>query len=90
MGCTEMTDGKVVGLYGAFAPVPAVHEGVVEVLREALERAEAGDVVGVVVCRLHFDGLSSYDIAGMIGGYSLLGALGCARADVEEIVRGSD
>lgn len=83
-----MDEGKIVGLFGYLPGVPAVNESAVSVLRDALERAEAGDVVGVVVCRLHSDGLSSYDVAGMIGGYSLLGALGCARADVEEVVRG--
>lgn len=82
-----MTDGNVISLNGGPSFERISNENTVDALREALVRAEAEEIVGVVICQLHFDQGSSYDIAGMIGGYSLLGALGCAQSELVDIVR---
>ena len=41
----------------------------------------------MVIAVLNHDGSSGYFIGGRVGGYSLLGALEVARAEVMEVVR---
>lgn len=59
----------------------------IETLRDMLAKAEAGEVVGAVVAVLYHDGLSGFQIGGMIGGYSLLGAVELAKADLVEVLQ---
>ena len=66
----------VVSLRGGIVPQEGVpNASVIEALEEALERARSGEIQGVAIAQLHADRLASYAIAGIIGGYSLLGAL---------------
>ncbi|MEW4469010.1 hypothetical protein AB1K62_14380 [Parasphingorhabdus sp. JC815] len=65
------------------------HAGCVAKLKELLERAEAGDLTGIVCAGLHSDGTASYSIAGMIGPYSLLGATDMARTELIELMKGA-
>jgi glycine/D-amino acid oxidase-like deaminating enzyme len=45
-----------------------------------LERAEAGEVIGIAVAAVNAKGSASYSVGGMIGAYGLLGALDMAKA----------
>jgi hypothetical protein len=45
-----------------------------------LEQVRAGEVIGFVIAKAHFDHLGSYEIAGYVGAYSTLGALEMAKA----------
>ena len=64
---------------------PHVSEVCVDVLRDLLQRAEAGEVTGVGLAALHCNGDASYHVAGHIGGFSMLGALDMVRAELVEI-----
>ena len=70
---------EVVGLFGKADlgnPVPSC----VAALRDLLERAEAGEVIGVALAAVNAKGSASYSVGGMIGAYGLLGAVDMAKA----------
>jgi hypothetical protein len=72
-------------LFGGVVPgMGTPNEGCIDVLEGLLERARAGELVGVVCAATHSDNMASYVLAGMIGPYSLLGALELAKADLIE------
>lgn len=77
---------NVASLYGGPTGVPEVNDLAVEVLRDMLAKAEAGEVVGVVIASLRHDGLAGFRTGGKVGGYSLLGALEMAKADMVAIL----
>lgn len=79
-------DDKVISLSGRPVGIPERSEAVLEILREVLERAEAGEVVGVAVVMLHSDGLSSYQFGGRVGGYGMLGAMAVCQNGIRRIV----
>jgi hypothetical protein len=79
-----MTD-NVAPLFGGPRHVREVNEIAVAALEEALEAARSGEVVGVVIARLHHDNLSSYQIAGKIGGYGIIGALEVVKAELTHL-----
>lgn len=76
--------GKVASLFGDDVITPEPNAGCIAHLRDLLEKAEAGEIVGFVCASLHRDKLSSYTIAGMIGPYSLLGAVDMAHHELRE------
>jgi len=73
---------SVVALHGGEVNAYTPNEGCIKALREMLEMAEAGEIAGIVCARLHGDNLGSYTIAGMIGPYSLLGAMDMAHDEL--------
>lgn len=77
-------NGTVTSLNGGPVGVLAPNEDAIELLEDMLERAKSGDIVGVAVCALHYDAAASYSVAGLVGGYSLLGALEMAKAELIE------
>lgn len=80
--------GSVASLFGGEVVAPGVpNAGCVAKLKEILERAEAGDVTGIVCVCLHSDRTGSYSVAGMIGPYSMLGAVEMAKADLIDAMR---
>ena len=76
--------GEVTALYGGEVNRLTPNEGCVAHLRELLQRAEAGEITGIVCASLHADNLCSYTIAGMIGPYSLLGAIEMAKSELQD------
>lgn len=83
-----MSEGKVVSLNGGPTGVREVNEDLVEALRRALEAAESGEYVGGAMCFLVFDTAVQMEMAGKVGGYSLLGGINVLRDDLSDIVRG--
>lgn len=79
--------GNVASLYGGPTGQPEPNETCIEVLREWLAMAEAGEVVGVVMAGLCHDRMTRYQVAGTVGGYGLIGAVEMAKADLVEVVR---
>lgn len=73
---------NVTAIFGGPTGVPSRDENAVTVLRDLLERAEAGEVVAVAVAAMTHDGLASCHTGGLIGAYSMIGALEVAKADV--------
>jgi hypothetical protein len=84
-----MTD-KVTSLYGDQISTGEPVQSCVNTLRKVFEQAEAGEVVGVALVCLYRDGAGGYHVAGRVGGYSMLGAMEAARADLLDVVRGED
>ena len=77
---------NVKSLYGGPTGLPERNERAIEVLTDMLQKAQAGEVVGVVVASLHHDGLAGCRIGGVVGGYSLLGAVEMAKIDLISIM----
>lgn len=73
---------SVVSLHGGPTSLPEPDENCIACLQGLLERAQAGEVIGVAIAARHCDGLASVNIAGKINGYSLLGAMEIARKRV--------
>lgn len=78
---------KVVSISGGAVPTREPNATCIAALTEWLEMARAGEIVGVVMAALHHDGLGSFAICGTVGGYSMIGALEIAKADLVEINR---
>lgn len=77
---------EVVALNGGITPATAEpRESVITLLREALARAESGQMQAVGLVYMDADSLTSYALAGVCGSYSLVGgAYVLAAALVEE------
>ena len=78
---------NVTAIFGGPTHQPEVNETCVRVLREWLEMAESGEIVGVAMAGLCADHAARYAVGGKVGGYGMLGALDMARADLVEINR---
>lgn len=75
--------------------IPAVNprepnEVLVNTLRELLERAESGEIVGMAAGFMHGDGQSHWTVAGAVGAFSLIGALRMAEHDLIQVTRSLD
>lgn len=79
---------KVVPLFGQplFSGEPS--EAVIHRLEELLEQARAGSVVGVAFVGVNQAGDAEYRVVGRVGGFSMQGALDCARQEVLKINMG--
>ena len=80
---------KVVALRGEFKPQqPEVNERLIEELERLLEAARAGEIIGMAGSYLHPEKGASYSFAGVVGSYSLIGGLECAKERLLSIVLG--
>lgn len=80
--------GDVKSMFGGPSGLPEVSEVAVSTLRDLLERAEAGELIGVAAVCVHCDGAASYNIGGRVGGFSAIGALEMAKAELLEVNNG--
>lgn len=80
--------GSVSALHGGEIIRPTPNSGCVAKLRELLEQAENGEIVGITCASLHGDGTASYTIAGMVGPYAMLGAVSMAESELKDWMRG--
>lgn len=78
---------NVASLHGGEITLGEPNPGCVAKLKELLERAEAGEITGIVCASLHSDKLASYSIAGLVGPYSLLGATDMAQSELLDIMK---
>lgn len=78
---------KVIAIHGGPTGQPEPNEKTIQVLESWLEMAKSGEIIGVAMAGLCADGYSRYSLAGFIGGYSMLGALDVAKAEILGIVR---
>jgi hypothetical protein len=85
-------DNKVVDMYSGLDVTPGQpNQKCVDTLKEALEQAESGEISGVVIVkRVTASGEGVYDIGGVVGGYSMLGAIQCVGTGLERIAMGED
>ena len=78
---------NVASLHGGEIMRGEPNAGCVAKLRELLERAEAGDITGIVCASLHSDKTASFAIAGMVGPYAMLGSVEMAKDRLIELMR---
>lgn len=69
-----MTD-NVASLFGGPTGQREVNQFCIDALEAMLQKAKAGEVIGVAMACMYHDGLAAYEMGGMIGGYPMLGAL---------------
>ena len=80
--------GNVKSLFGGPTGVPEPNETCISQLEEMLEMAKAGEIIGVSVAAVTKDGLALYRLAGLVGGFSMLGAMDVAKAELIDLNRG--
>lgn len=78
---------NVVEVFGGPSGLPEPNAACIAALEAWLEMARSGEIIGVALAGLCHDRASRYSVAGMCGGYSMIGAIEVARADLLEIVR---
>lgn len=84
-----MDGPKVVSLDGAPLPQPGQpNERAVDLLRRLLEQAESGKIIGVSAAVLHDDKWATYYVGGMVGGFSMLGAVDCMHHELVKTALG--
>jgi len=82
---------KVASLFGGEIPAPGEpNELLVDRLEKLLAAAKAGEIVGACIAMLHSDRGASYTNVGLLGGYSLLGAVTMAKRDLENFIQELD
>ena len=82
---------EVISLFtGQDVQCPTPNETCVAILRDALAQAEAGEIIGVAMAKLHHDHLGSFRVGGQVGGYSMLGALYRVQSEISRILEEAD
>jgi hypothetical protein len=81
---------KIVSLTGGPVPDAALepNAGAIKALEYVLERARAGEVIGVGVIALHADRLSSWRVGGLVGSHSMVGAATMLQAHLVQLTGG--
>jgi len=80
--------GNVVSVFGGPSGQPEINSLCVETLREWLEMAESGEIIGVAVVGLCKDGYARRQIGGVVGGHALIGAAQVNVAALVDHLRG--
>lgn len=80
-------ENNVRSLFGGATGQREPNENAISTLEELLEMARAGEIIGIAVAGLCHDGCGMYRLAGRVGGYSMLGAVEIAKAELIDIVR---
>lgn len=81
---------KVIALNGGPTGLPEINQAAVSALEEWLEAARSGQIVGLVMVGLGHDAKAQWEIAGMVGGYGMIGALDIAKSDLVDLARGNE
>lgn len=66
---------NVTSIFGGPAGEREVVASAVESAEELLRAAQSGEVIGFAVIKLHHDAMTSWSVAGRVGGYSMIGAM---------------
>jgi hypothetical protein len=61
-------------------------ESLIDALNELLERAKSGELQGAAVALVDKDGQGGFCIAGVIGGYAILGASMSMQVSLRDII----
>lgn len=70
------------------APTNQPNPFLIKFLEDQLERARAGEIIGIAGAILDKDKLGEFFTAGRVGGFSMIGALHCAVHDLHRTARG--
>lgn len=72
---------EVVSMFGGEVPATGEpRQSVIELLEMLLERANAGNLQAVGVVTTDIDGCAAWHASGLLGGYSMIGALAILNA----------
>lgn len=74
--------GDVKGLFGNVPEHGEPVQSCVNLLRDLLAQAEAGEIVGITYGAVTRRGVGVYGLGGVVGGYSMLGAVELAKAQL--------
>lgn len=81
---------KIVSLNGGPVVQRKPNEACIDTLRELLEMAESGEIVGLAGAIMYGDGSSAYRISGTVDQYRIIGALECAKGQmVSDVLEGN-
>ena len=78
-----LNGGEVLGL-----AVP--QESLIDALNDLLERAKSGELQGAAIALVDKDKQAGFCIAGVIGGYAILGAAMSMQVRLRDIIEGDD
>lgn len=67
--------GNVISINGGPDGQPEPDESVIKILEDLLERARAGDAIGIAAVYTTPDEISAYCLGGWVGSYSMIGAV---------------
>lgn len=79
--------GEVVGMFGDIPEPPEPVASCVDCLRSLLQQAEAGELVGLAYAGITRSGHGQNGMAGVVGGYALLGSIEMAKADLVKLMQ---
>jgi len=79
---------KVTSIFdGGMIPEPGeANASLVSYLEDLLEAARSGEIVGVCCANLHSDRTGGFSNVGIVGGYSMLGAINMAKRSLEDFI----
>ena len=81
-----MSDDKVIPLFGGVCIATSQGDKIaVDMLRDALAKAEAGEIVGVGLAYIYRDGAATWRVGGALDSFSIIGAVECMKADLVKI-----
>lgn len=80
--------GNVVGMGGDPIPSGDPNPDLVSHLEDILEMARSGEIGGCATIMLHSDRTASYRFGGLVGGWSMLGALQIVQSHLVAIDAG--
>ena len=87
----EVALSNVIALYGGEVLGLAVpRESLIDALNELLERAKSGELQGAAVASVDKDGKGCFCIAGVIGGYAILGAAMSMQVRLRDIIENDE
>jgi len=81
---------NVIAVFGGPSRQPGPNDLCVKTLREWLEMAESGEVVGVAIVGLCADGLARREISGEVWGHAMIGAAHVNLTALVEFLRRED
>ena len=81
---------NVVGLFGQPLADGEPVQSCVECLEELLEQAKRGEIVGIAYGAMNSNGQGQTGIGGVIGGYSMLGALKLVEVELTDLMLSMD
>ncbi len=81
---------NVTALPGAITYEPEVVQSTVDALRDMLQQAERGEIIGLTAVYVLHTARCGYWVAGKPGGYSTIGALECVKRQLIECIDGDD
>lgn len=84
--------GQVVGIWPGLENLHTTEPqpDVVDALEQALEQAQAGEIMGVCIVKLHRDRFSSYDTAGICKHYGMIGGMEVAKNYLARVITDGD